>query len=196
MELECTLITVHKVTGANNIFYGNTTDETFDPETAFTYNAIQAASTSGTGNIALASGSQATLFTAPTATTGIIEDPSSNWLPIAGSGLFNVGLNSAAVGTTDIAGNDRIQLTTIDLGAYETSLSTAVENIKSNESTVFAKQGGGVIENANAYSIFSIEGRLVKSGLLNSNLIPLAKGAYIVKAIVGNKTEIAKVIVR
>ena|GEM_PF-5212615 len=186
---------IAQLTATNNIFYNNSGNETL-AGTA-TYNAIQATEVAGTGNIALASGNQANLFTSPTATTGIIADATSNWMPITGSGLYNVGDNSAAVGTTDIAGDARIQQTTIDLGAYETNLITTELNPTSNTiSKIYTKQGGLVIENADAYQILSVEGRLLQSGLVRSNFIALNKGAYIVKALVGNKTEISKVIVR
>ncbi len=186
---------IAQLTATNNILYNNGGNEIL-AGTA-TYNAIQAESVTGTGNIALAAGNQATLFTAPTATAGIIADASSNWMPISGSGLYNVGLNSAANGSADVVGNTRIQQTTIDLGAYETNLITTVLSPTSNNvSKVYSKQDGLVIENADAYQIFSIEGRLLQSGLVRSNFIALNKGVYIVKALVGNKSEISKVIVR
>lgn len=188
---------IAQLTATNNIFYNNAVNETFTIQTTYTYNAIQAPTVTGTGNIALASGNQANLFTSPTTTPGKIADASSNWLPISGSGLVNVGDNAAAAGSIDIAGNTRIQQTTIDLGAYETSLSTTLtKSTKNNISTVYSRQGGVVIENADAYQIFSIEGRLLQSGLVQSNFIPLNKGAYIVKTFVGNKSEITKVIVK
>ncbi len=188
---------ISQLTATNNIFYNNSGDEAFVMQTAYTYNAIQAASVTGTGNIALASGNQATLFTAPTATTGIIANATSNWLPIAGSGLINVGNNAAANGLVDIAGNQRIQQTTIDLGAYETSLSTTLtKSTKNNISKVYAKQGVVVIENASAYEIYTMDGRLQKSGKLENNFVPMAKGIYLVKALVGTSSEFTKVIVK
>ncbi len=186
---------IAQLTATNNILYNNGGSEVL-AGTA-TYNAIQAESASGTANIALTAGSQATLFTAPTASAGIIANASSNWMPISGSGLYNVGNNAAAVGSTDIAGNARIQQTTIDLGAYETNLITTLTKLtKNNISKIYAKQGGMVIENATAYEIYTMDGHLQKSGKLENNFVPMANGMYLVKTLVGTNNEVTKVMVR
>ena len=125
-------ISASTLTATNNILYKNGGNETLAG--TYTYNAIQAATVTGTGNIAITtSDNSETAFNSPTATTGIIADPSSDWSLGSGSVCLNAGTGS---GSTDVAGNTRIQQTTIDLGAYETSLASGATPTISSTGTL------------------------------------------------------------
>jgi hypothetical protein len=95
--------------------------------------------------------------------------------------------------TEDLAGNNRIQNSVVDLGAYEfNGMILSTNNYESNsiEMTLYPNPAKNllnlesehlVIEQA---SIFDINGRLVKSFYQKStDVSSLAKGVYVVKAI-------------
>jgi uncharacterized repeat protein (TIGR02543 family) len=68
----------------------------------------------------------------PSGTGNISVDPlfadaaSSNFILRLGSPCINTGTNAFVVGTTDLAGNSRIQNNTVDMGAYEVQQAVTV----------------------------------------------------------------------
>jgi len=187
---------IAQLTATNNILYNNGGAEMLAG--TYTYNAIQAAEVSGTGNIALtATDNSQTLFILPSTVTGKSTDASvelANWSLGSTSVCKDAGTGSG-FGTTDIAGNDRVAGTSIDMGAYESSVSTAINTQSRTVSTVYSRQGGIEIGNASAYEIYSIDGRKLESGL-SAAFVPMATGVYVVKTVVGSSREVTKVIVR
>ncbi|MFZ4724187.1 MAG: T9SS type A sorting domain-containing protein [Paludibacter sp.] len=106
----------------NNIFSYNGAIEDFTVLSSMTYNAINMASVSGTGNIALANTNTAAGFVSPSGVTGYTASiPASvtnaNWNLAAGSVCMNVGTGGSG---TDIAGNPRV-FGSVDMGAYEST---------------------------------------------------------------------------
>jgi len=187
---------IAQLTATNNILYNNGGSEAL-AGTA-TYNAIQAAEVTGTGNIALtATDNSQTVFIAPSTVLGKSTDASvelANWSLGSASLCKDAGTGSG-FGTTDIAGNNRVTGTAIDMGAYESSVSTALNTQNSKLSTVYSREGGIVIENASAYEVYSIDGRKLESGL-SAAFVPMATGVYVVKIVLGSSREVTKVIVR
>jgi len=108
----------------NNIFSFNGGVETFSELTSFTYNAINVAVVTQSGNIALANSNSAVGFVSPSTVNGYSTPinasvTSANWNLGSGSVCKSLGTGSGS-GTSDVAGNPRV-VGTIDMGAYETT---------------------------------------------------------------------------
>ena len=115
-------------TVTNNIFHNNfSTSETFAIQGTYTYNAIQHANVTGTGNVALTAGNTTPVFMSPSTVVGKSADASVTaacWGLGSGSLAKNAGLDAAASGTLDANRNVRLE-GVVDMGAYEAGLTTA-----------------------------------------------------------------------
>ncbi|NDP21284.1 MAG: hypothetical protein GZ091_09420 [Paludibacter sp.] len=190
-------------------------------KTTFTYNAIEG-SISGlnASNISLSATNETNVkFTLPSITTGcsitksvidnlISADENSatiqatNWSISGTSACVNAGSTAALTATgitvtTDFAGNDRIFGTTsIDIGAYETSGTTAVETTKKNEFQLISVAGGIQLDAVSA-QVFNFSGQQIWKGNVKGQFIALPAGNYIVKATTANAVQnIGKVSVK
>ncbi len=104
----------------NNIFSNNGAIEDFTVLSSMTYNAINMASVSGTGNIALANTNTAAGFVSPSSVNGYNASipasvTSANWRLLGGSAGLEAGTGGSG---TDLAGNARV-VGAVDMGAYE-----------------------------------------------------------------------------
>ncbi|MGV3696867.1 choice-of-anchor Q domain-containing protein [Flavobacterium sp.] len=127
----------------------------------------------------------ATLASAPfDATVGY------NYALMLGSPGINTGNNTRINGLNfDVAGNNRIFGTTVDIGAYERDTNLATEDLRpSNEAFFYNSFDGELVVTDSQYHdedvmAFDISGKLVKQTKIKSTRtqLHLAKGIYILK---------------
>ncbi|AXG69937.1 concanavalin A-like lectin/glucanases superfamily protein [Kordia sp. SMS9] len=115
----------HSLTMSNSIFYGNrgtsnvvtraiTNGHTI-AVTSLTVNNVIAESTTGLSGTNITS-----------ANPMFVDDANADYSLAAGSPAINAGNNANVIGTTDVANNNRIEGTTVDIGAYEFAASLSV----------------------------------------------------------------------
>ncbi len=170
----------------NNIFSNNGGVETFNELSSFTYNAINVASVTQTGNVALANSNTAVGFVSPSTVVGKSADASvtsADWRLATGSVCLDAGTGSGL--GTDIAGNPRVSGAAIDLGAYEGSFTTGVGSIIV-ENNVYVSNGQLIVTGVSAYSVYNAQGVEVAKAT-SRDRISLRPGTYMVK--VGSKTQ-------
>jgi hypothetical protein len=157
---------------------------------AISYTAVQDVLCTGTGNIQLTDNQ----FINPTPVAGYQTSlPAYDWNLLSSSACINAGNNAAAYGEFDLAGNERIQNSTIDLGAYESpfNIPTGVkkQNVNRNLS-VYAGAGNQiVITNAKQsdipVQIYNITGQKIAQQTLNNGVTVIngtfGQGIYLVK---------------
>lgn len=127
----CAVALNNEATITNSIIYGNNNSiQVFGNGVNFSYNITENATNSATGNNILY---VAPLFinpgnvnNAPFDTTGL-----NYQLNLLSEGI-DYGLNANIVGTSDLAGQTRIQNNDVDLGAYEKTYCLSTSNFTSN----------------------------------------------------------------
>lgn len=122
--------------------------------------------------------------------------PEYDWSLLAGSTCRNTGNNTAVYGTKDLAGNDRITQSIVDLGAYESSPTTFINNEVENKTVYYDPVSKNIYMNkAGKVEIYDINGRRVLSennisGSLNTNM--LNNGVYIISFTTNSKNIVHK----
>jgi len=119
-----------------------------------------------------------------TTSTGVFVDPASNnWSLAVGSPLINMGTSTSAP-TVDILGTSRPQGGSMDIGAYERSITTALESVSvlsyqvANQSVTFNDLKAG-----ETVRIFTLQGVQVSAqkAISATMTISLNKGVYLIK---------------
>lgn len=126
-----------------------------------------------------------TTFKGATDDAALIEEiHSANWGVKSGSPLIDAGTTIATI-PDDIAGTTRPQGSAYDIGAYEYTAATGIQNHAADKGVVIYTEGKNVsILNASGLKteIFNITGQLVKSVIAgDQNLTIDQPGIYIVK---------------
>lgn len=157
-------------------------------------NAWEVAPTDGTlsSNIVISSSpfvSPTTFVGAANGTTQLFSSITSADFKLAsGSTCINAGDNSFSTLTTDIAGATRIQNTTIDMGCYETSVTTGlqpkvIKGLMVSGNLVVLPQGSA---NQNV-EVLNANGTILKSFSTNNGTLVIDnKGLFLVR--IGNDT--------
>jgi len=153
-------------------------------------------------------GTLAPKFLNPTAFVGAPSDPTAvmqaNFKLVTGSPCLNFGsktlLDNLGI-STDLMNTNRFGNTTPDLGAYELSINTALNNVSDKSLYSVFKNGKNLIvkglNGKTNISLYELNGTLLQSINLNQSLatIPVSnKGVYIVKIRSLTNTETVKVI--
>lgn len=119
-----------------------------------------------------------------TTSTGVFVDPASNnWSLAVGSPLINMGTSTSAP-TVDILGTSRPQGGSMDIGAYERSITTGLETVSvlkyqvANQSVTFNDLKAG-----ETVRIFTLQGVQVSAqkAISATMTISLNKGVYLIK---------------
>jgi hypothetical protein len=122
--------------------------------------------------------------------------PEYDWRLTSTSACINAGNNAVVFEGADLAGNARIQKTTVDLGAYETDYDTpAPTGIKRAATSGFYFHAGNntlyFSENMDAVSIYNVNGTLVLKKNRIANILDVSdldRGIYIVVGTKDNTT--------
>jgi len=113
--------------------------------------------------------------------------------PASFKGTVALGGQAISGITTDYAGTARTEPT---MGAYYVAnVSTALSNTTQNSLFSVVNKGIAFGSQANV-EVINFSGQTVFKGIANNQTIALKQGAYIVKAIAGNKTETTRIIIR
>jgi photosystem II stability/assembly factor-like uncharacterized protein len=171
--------------------------------TEYTASANSSASSNG-GNLVLDNSLNAVLTpldkpeTAPDFIPGSYE-------PSATSPLVNAGVNSGVTATTDLAGNERIQQGTVDIGAYESPFfSTAIQEVFAGElvlspnpaSDFLNIQFPEIVSGQLEAALFDAQGKLVSSFAYaegqSVDLQGLVPGVYMVKVVARETVYVGK----
>lgn len=136
-------------------------------------------------------------FMNPTASVGYQSSlPEYDWSLLASSICRNAGKNTVVYGTKDLAGNDRIAQTTVDLGAYESSNTTFINNQTADINFHYDPVSKNIyLNDAEKVEVYDINGRKILSedivsGSINTNL--LNKGVYIISFTTNGKKFVHK----
>ncbi|WP_353329998.1 choice-of-anchor Q domain-containing protein [Bacteroides sedimenti] len=126
-----------------------------------------------------------TTFKGATDDVALIEEiHTANWALKTGSPLIDKGMTIASI-PDDIAGTTRPQGSAYDIGAYEYTAGTGIQNNTADNGAIIYTEGKNVyILNANGIKveIYNITGQLVKSVIAgDQNLTIDQPGIYIVK---------------
>jgi hypothetical protein len=153
-------------------------------------------------------GTFAPKFLNPTAFVGAPSDPTAvmqaNFKLVTGSPCLDFGsktlLDNLGI-TTDLMNTNRFGNTTPDLGAYELSINTALNNVSDKSLYSVFKNGKNLIvkglNGETNISLYELNGTLLQSINLNQSLATISvsnKGVYIVKIRTLTNTETVKVI--
>lgn len=120
-----------------------------------------------------------------TTSTGIFTDPANNlWTLATGSSLIDTGTSTGAP-IADLVGTNRPQGGGFDIGAYERTTTTTLNNVKQLKWII--RNGNLIIneiDNNESISIYNIAGKKLVETTAKNNVVSvsLSKGIYIVKA--------------
>lgn len=113
--------------------------------------------------------------------------------PITVTGLTNGVEYTFTITATNVIGTS---LASVTSNAVTPSIGTDIPETQSYQKSVIVMNNGIQIYEKSQVDVFSFTGELVWTGISNGNIIPLPKGVYVVKMVIGEKSEVKKVIVR
>jgi predicted outer membrane repeat protein len=182
----------------NNIIYGNKVSDNvnninINPNVSVSYTAIEELPTSLTesNNINLTSNQ----FVNPASSVGKqLSLPAYDWSLLETSHCINAGNNQVVFGSLDLAGNERIQKSTVDLGAYESpyGVASSINNVSNTSVLHFNANDNSLYTTKTLTNIkmYNLQGAMVFTKESATGKISLSKvnpGIYIITFDMGNQ---------
>lgn len=190
----------------NNLVFGNLESDNNPNEFVGLWDAVNSASTVTMNN------NYVPALAANTIATSVInnnnqvysDDPfvdygNGDYLLSSDNGAISAGDTAGYtqyLGTTDLAGNDRVFGEGIDIGAYESSIITSLNELTTANVAIYPNPTTGVLFVPNGtVSVFDLSGKLIQFTNVTTgqiNLQGIQKGAYFIAF----NNEVAKILVQ